>query len=82
MEKIINYIKQQRLLKASSKKIEVKKNIIVENQRHYITHTIKDDIRTKQLIWYEHVQRINDEQILKQVLDLETDKKTQTKKIA
>lgn len=82
MEKIINYIKQQRLLKASSKKIEVKKNIIVENRRHYITHTIKDDIRTKQLIWYEHVQRINDEQILKQALDLETDKKTQTKKIA
>lgn len=82
MEKIINYIKQQRLLKASSKKIEVKKNIIEENQRHYITHTIKDDIRTKQLIWYEHVQRISDEQILKQVLDLETDKKTQTKKIA
>lgn len=31
-------------------------------------HTITDEIRTKQLIWYGHVQRMGDERLPKQVL--------------
>lgn len=33
-----------------------------------ISHTLIDDIRTMQLKWYGHVQRMNDERLPKQVL--------------
>jgi len=33
-----------------------------------VTHTITEHIRTKQLIWYDHVQRMAEERIPKQIL--------------
>ena len=33
-----------------------------------VTHTIIDDIKTKQLIWYGHVQRMAENRLPKQIL--------------
>jgi hypothetical protein len=33
------------------------------------THTITDEVRNKQLIWYEHAQRMADHRIPKQILN-------------
>lgn len=33
-----------------------------------ITCTLTDDVRTKQLVWYDNVQRIGDERLPKQIL--------------
>jgi hypothetical protein len=34
-----------------------------------VTHTIRDDVRNKQVIWYGHVQRMADHRIPKQILN-------------
>jgi hypothetical protein len=34
-----------------------------------VKHTIINDIKTKQLVWYDHVQRMPDDKIPKQVLN-------------
>ena len=60
-----------------SRKDKIRNNII--KQKMNVTRSLLEDIKTKQLKWYGHVQRMGEGRLPKKSYEMETTRKKKTR---